>query len=550
MEKTKWKKFNPVFLDPMIKNADQDLYYKIESYFSGKEYDLFSSLKDCLQVKSLFPIILFSSKRYEMEMDFFKNPSAFYIEYSESNMSLFSTDDIKLNLDYYQKIKNEVDFEHTLQLVKVYQSFKVSEVKNEIFNKALTYLKKNSTTKQLKEKELSQGESLFIEEFENDIFQFSRLSLFLDYIDQFNKKSEIKINVYTAPEVFSKELDLLPLEYKHSVLFLEIKIDKPSKEHLIPYLYETIFHCISRLTLNEVKAEILNELEDIFQKVEIPVAVFDKNQDLTLHNNHFIGLNLSAKKCFTFTENDQITIEKKVFKVSRINMNNGEYIQFNFLPVKEVLEVSSSPSSEELGIVSSSIAHELNNPLAGILAAITVLEMDDYSEEIMTKFSQMKDSVIRCKQLVETFLGFSKVKHDSKSSSISIKEGFNQAMELVRFRLIENNISLSHEYKRKQEFEGELNKHIMSMIFYLFLGEFLTCFSHQNLVQLKNSLKVNINVSENKEEIRINFPDGMNISSSFLESKLVSHLLESQSLSLDHGKDYCSFFYKAEAGKL
>ena len=64
-----------------------------------------------------------------------------------------------------------------------------------------------------------------------------------------------------------------------------------------------------------------------------------------------------------------------------------------------------SVSSEELGIISSSIAHELNNPLGGILAGLSVLLLEDLEMENRLSLEEMKRGTERCRQLINIFLG-------------------------------------------------------------------------------------------------------------------------------------------------
>ncbi len=54
-------------------------------------------------------------------------------------------------------------------------------------------------------------------------------------------------------------------------------------------------------------------------------------------------------------------------------------------------------------------------------------------------------------------------------------------MELIRFRLIENNISLVPNFEQKARFAKAFNPHVLSMTVYLVIGDLLTGFGHHNL---------------------------------------------------------------------
>ena len=143
----------------------------------------------------------------------------------------------------------------------------------------------------------------------------------------------------------------------------------------------------------------------------------------------------------------------------------------------------------------------------------------------------MKKSVLRCKNLVQTFLGFSKlnVTLDNKAS-LNLEECSLQAIELVRFRLIESNINLNYNYNRKEAFTGVLYPSIIVILVYLIYGEVVTEFSHVGLVVKSEDKKIRIEIIERKQSIEINLDEGILLKSSFLNSKLFSHLLSEQRL--------------------
>lgn len=63
-----------------------------------------------------------------------------------------------------------------------------------------------------------------------------------------------------------------------------------------------------------------------------------------------------------------------------------------------------------LGVLASSVAHEVNNPLGVILGYITFLESKiDKNEKIFDYLLEMKRECQRCKKIVENFLNFAKI---------------------------------------------------------------------------------------------------------------------------------------------
>jgi hypothetical protein len=123
-------------------------------------------------------------------------------------------------------------------------------------------------------------------------------------------------------------------------------------------------------------------------------------------------------------------------------------------------------------------------------------------------------------------------------------------MELMRFRLIENNITINFEYSEKEKLSYPVNSHVLSMIFYLFLGELLTSFSHQALVERTDKKRINLGVDENYDGIKLSFDKGISIGDSLIKSRLVEHLVEGENMQITFNPGLIHFGYKEVAGKL
>jgi hypothetical protein len=539
--KSAWNKKFLVFLDPLIKQLDLDLFNCIHSQLDKLNFSITSNVEETLNHNDLKSIFIINQTRRQSDPVLFNDSSkSIFIEFLNANMSLFESSRDDLQIDYHLQFKDEKDFNNCLSILSYYLSSLTKKFEDDLFKKSEIVLKQISQIKTLNENPLKGQDLLLIEKIEQDIYSATDFSELIETLDNIDKVHDYTLKINPPYEV-NLEQEYLPLKFENQLYFLTFDHNSPSK-YLLAYIYQIIYMALIRLESKKTNIEILENLEQIFTQISIPIVVFDKDQQLILHNELFINLNISAKKCFSLEANEQITINNNIFKVQKIKIKDVEHIQLNFIPVNEVLGSRENPTSEELGIVTSSIAHELNNPLAGILAALTVLEMDEYPIDIMEKFTQMRKSVLRCKTLVETFLGFSKVQGGTVSSTMNLEESFNQAVELTRFRLIENNITIHFNYKVMSKMNSAINGHIMSMIYYLFLGELLTSFSHQNLVELKNSQKIEGIVSENSDHLEFLLPENITLSESFFKSKLISHLLESQKFQVEVIKNKCTFF--------
>ncbi|MAZ47312.1 MAG: hypothetical protein CME65_02035 [Halobacteriovoraceae bacterium] len=198
---------------------------------------------------------------------------------------------------------------------------------------------------------------------------------------------------------------------------------------------------------------------------------------------------------------------------------------YDLVIVTEIETQQGVQNNEELGIISSSIAHELNNPLGGISAALDVLMLeDDLNEETMDSLSSMKETVYRCKGLVQTFLGFSK-KEISEADKIDWDKVFEQAYDLLKFRMVESQLKLNFKRKKSGHFSIQANSSVLTMVFYLMFNEFLTLSSHMDLVESMESRQVDLEIVESNSEVLIHCVRGIE-SIKLPQEKLLKHLLQ------------------------
>lgn len=282
--------------------------------------------------------------------------------------------------------------------------------------------------------------------------------------------------------------------------------------------------------------------EEALAKIPLPLALINIKGDLVVYNQSFTKLNLSPRDCLQFNDEETIEVNGNFFKLGRIEIEKDDWDSFLFLFYNQEMMSSESSdgqnlksiSSQELGIISSSIAHELNNPLAGILAAIGLLELEDWDSEEVEALNEMKTSAKRCKSLVEIFLGFSRAR-DQQQKEGPIRNALGQSLDLLRFRMIESDVRIEVDIENATEpFKRYINLSLCSMILYLVLGEVLTLFNHYRLVLGDQSLKVlRASYREEKDRVILTFDHDFELSSKITSSKLIQYLVDVQGLELE-----------------
>jgi two-component system, NtrC family, sensor kinase len=98
-------------------------------------------------------------------------------------------------------------------------------------------------------------------------------------------------------------------------------------------------------------------------------------------------------------------------------------------------QVIESAKMAELGTISSSIAHELNNPIGGMLNFVQLMKMDlNGQEDFYPDLLEIEKGIIKCKDIVKSLLGFSRKSFQSDIQSISLNEVIEQAIRITELK--------------------------------------------------------------------------------------------------------------------
>lgn len=98
-----------------------------------------------------------------------------------------------------------------------------------------------------------------------------------------------------------------------------------------------------------------------------------------------------------------------------------------------------------LGTLTSGVAHEINNPLTGIIGYTEMLLMKDSGEPMRKYLKNIYDSAIRCKRIVENMLTFSRQKAAQKTPE-SINDIIDKTIELHEYWLRNINVEIVKKY--------------------------------------------------------------------------------------------------------
>jgi two-component system NtrC family sensor kinase len=86
-----------------------------------------------------------------------------------------------------------------------------------------------------------------------------------------------------------------------------------------------------------------------------------------------------------------------------------------------------------IGTLAGGVAHEINNPLGGILAFTQLIMRDLASDHASQKdLKEIQDAVLRCKSIVQDLLDFSRQRHHDAMEVVNLNEVLQKIQPLMR----------------------------------------------------------------------------------------------------------------------
>lgn len=151
-------------------------------------------------------------------------------------------------------------------------------------------------------------------------------------------------------------------------------------------------------------------------------------------------------------QNFEIKNEMKTFKVqsSHFNLDTEEDSDYwvhiyEDVSEKKAIEHKFQQTARlaELGLVSSSIAHELNNPLGGILSYLQIMKLDlANNHPFQADIEMMSQTGLRMKKIIEDLLVFSRKEDSFQVESTSLIKLVQKSLDLLQLQLKKENLKV------------------------------------------------------------------------------------------------------------
>ena len=113
-------------------------------------------------------------------------------------------------------------------------------------------------------------------------------------------------------------------------------------------------------------------------------------------------------------------------------------------------QVIESAKMAELGTISSSVAHELNNPIGGMLNFVQLMKMDmKGSEDCFEDLVNIEKGIVKCGNIVKNLLGFSRKSFNAEITDVDLNEVIGQAVKITELKT--RSIGIEIRYRKPEE---------------------------------------------------------------------------------------------------
>lgn len=225
---------------------------------------------------------------------------------------------------------------------------------------------------------------------------------------------------------------------------------------------------IDRLTKLEQAESLKHQWEATFNAISEPLCLTDDQFRIFRTNKSFSEsihknlTNLIGKNCFevffgSHRKYEFKELEKK-FRVRKSKSLKGEQIVYEIsgqplsflIQENEIIlilfrditdqqklerQILESSKMAELGTIGSSIAHELNNPVGGMITFLQLMKMDLPPEETLREdILEMEKAAIRCKEIIQNLLGFARRQDTIDEKVFDLKEAIRQSLKIAELQ--------------------------------------------------------------------------------------------------------------------
>jgi two-component system NtrC family sensor kinase len=253
---------------------------------------------------------------------------------------------------------------------------------------------------------------------------------------------------------------------------------KTEEESMI-HVAESVALNIDRLAKFDQASMLKQQWDATFNSISEPLCIANNQFQILRVNNAFIDVTAQKKPqllgqnaFLAFcgqshplareSENNSFIIERRIHKSAKpryyevvtqsIILNTGEppVLLIMFRDVTEQKEIEKkmleSAKMVELGTIGSSIAHDINNPLGGMISFLQLIRMDlKKTDPILEDILEMEKAGQKCKNIVENLLRFSRPQNEGPAELVDLNSLIERVIQLFDLQI--KSLGVDVQYK-------------------------------------------------------------------------------------------------------
>ena len=252
------------------------------------------------------------------------------------------------------------------------------------------------------------------------------------------------------------------------------KFSKDEQEFL-KKIAEPVLLAVDRILQNQMVEEILNQWQLTFDAITDPVLLINDRFEIVQSNAAFkkhskerssseSNSPLCYQALFQRTSPCEGCKKGQFFPMTQnLNGHNsmwevhghsvpawGKEPAFSFHLYREVThqkqmqrKILESTKLTELGTIGSSIAHELNNPLGGMLSFVQLIKMDlQPNDPWKSDYDEIEAGIRRCKDIVQNLLGFTRQSQLDQPEKFPLSKVLDQVRQILLLQTKTSNIEI------------------------------------------------------------------------------------------------------------
>jgi signal transduction histidine kinase len=174
------------------------------------------------------------------------------------------------------------------------------------------------------------------------------------------------------------------------------------------------------------------------------LEVFDKKNGKPFHRNEVAFINQVALKLALVIQNTHAYMT-----INRLNEGLEHKVRDRTSQLEQAItslqetqsQLMQSEKLATIGTLAGGVAHEINNPLAAILANVQLLRLDVRDEESMDSLQLIESGAKRCKHIVENLLNYSR-QSAPEHRSLSVNVVMQDTLDLLQHQIRHANVTL------------------------------------------------------------------------------------------------------------